>query len=183
MSFNPTLKTDQSALLIIDVQQALYERSVPIFNGDKLVSNINQLVNNWNASGAVIVYIRHNNKKMLVENTSGWQIHPNVRIVDQAIFIDKKHGDAFINTDLDEKLRKNGVKTVVISGLVSHGCVQATCKGALDLGFNVVLVGDGHSSYRGDAKELIVEWNKKLSELGVSVLSTKQLSDSSKTAA
>jgi nicotinamidase-related amidase len=51
-------------------------------------------------------------------------------------------------------------------GLVTHGCVKATCLGALQLGYDVTLVKDGHSSYSKDASRLIEEWNQKLNAQG-----------------
>jgi nicotinamidase-related amidase len=35
---------------------------------------------------------------------------------------------------------------VILTGLVTHGCVKATCEGALALGYAAVLAADGHSS-------------------------------------
>jgi len=59
---------------------------------------------------------------------------------------------------------------VVVSGLVTHGCVRATCQGALALGYAVALVADGHSSYSKDAARLIEAWNCTLAEAGAVVL-------------
>jgi nicotinamidase-related amidase len=65
---------------------------------------------------------------------------------------------------------------LVITGLVTHGCVKATCIGAKDLGYKVVLVRDGHSNYRKDAAKIIEEWNQRLGDGGVELLSTHEIS-------
>jgi nicotinamidase-related amidase len=49
---------------------------------------------------------------------------------------------------------------------MTHGCVRATSLGALTLGFDVVLVADGHSSYSRDAAQQIEKWNRQLAEAG-----------------
>ena len=58
---------------------------------------------------------------------------------------------------------------MIVTGLVTHGCVKATCLGALELGYAVVLAEDGHSSYSKDAARLVEEWNRKLGEAGAKV--------------
>lgn len=70
-------------------------------------------------------------------------------------------------------LEKLKVDTVVITGLVTHGCVQAACYGAKKNGLEVILIGDGHSSYHKDAPELIKEWNDKISQDGMKVMTVE----------
>ena len=67
------------------------------------------------------------------------------------------------------------VGTVVVAGLVTHGCVKATCLGAKELGYRVVLVEDGHSSYHKQADKVIEEWNAKLSKESIEVKSTQEI--------
>ena len=62
------------------------------------------------------------------------------------------------------------MKTMFQSSIYNtHGCVKATCLGALDLGYQVSLVKDGHSNYSKDGPDLIEKWNQKLSDNGVVV--------------
>ena len=63
----------------------------------------------------------------------------------------------------------------MVTGLVTHGCVKATCLGALALGYAVTLAADGHSSYSKDAAPLIEEWNRKLGEAGATVATASQI--------
>ena len=62
-----------------------------------------------------------------------------------------------------------------MTGLVTHGCVKATCEGALALGYAVMLAADGHSSYSKDAARLIEDWNRKLGEMGAQVMPAAQI--------
>jgi nicotinamidase-related amidase len=50
----------------------------------------------------------------------------------------KHRFDAFYDTELDLTLRAWGVKTVVLSGLVTHGCVDSTARHAYFNGYYVV---------------------------------------------
>jgi nicotinamidase-related amidase len=59
--------------------------------------------------------------------------------------------------------------------LVTHGCVKSSCQGAHELGYRVVLVADGHSSYSKDAARLIEEWNQTLSQATVELRLASQV--------
>ncbi len=81
--------------------------------------------------------------------------------------IHKIHGNAFEDTILDQELSSRNIDSLVVMGLVTHGCVRATCIGAKNLGYRVILVKDGHSSYSKQAAQLIEEWNQKLNDVNV----------------
>jgi nicotinamidase-related amidase len=60
--------------------------------------------------------------------------------------VHKQHGKAFEDTPLHAELTGREIGRVILTGLVMHGCVKATCLGGLELGYEVVLAEDGHSS-------------------------------------
>mgnify|MGYP000902544046 CR=1 FL=1 len=81
--------------------------------------------------------------------------------------MDKEHGDAFDGTGLAALLRERGVEEILVCGLVSHGCVRATCLGGLAAGFRVTLLKDGHSTWTRDAQARIRNTEKELAARGV----------------
>ena len=89
--------------------------------------------------------------------------------------IHKKHGNAFEETFLGDLLQSKSVNSLVITGLVPVVCAKATSLGALETGYQVTLVKDGHSNYSKDAPDLIEKWNQKLSENGVVVKSAEEI--------
>jgi aminoglycoside 6'-N-acetyltransferase len=90
--------------------------------------------------------------------------------------VHKRQGNACLDTDLEEILRAKNVTRLVIAGLVTHGCVRATCSGALELGYKVTLAKDGHSSYSKQAAILIDECNQKLSAKNATLKSCAEIS-------
>jgi nicotinamidase-related amidase len=70
---------------------------------------------------------------------------------------------------------QNEVALLVITGLVTQGCIKATSAGALEQGYGVILVEDGHSSFSKQAAELIVKWNQKLGEMGAELRKASQV--------
>jgi nicotinamidase-related amidase len=164
-----------SALLVIDVQRALFKKSAPIYQGGQLLARINHLVERAREAGAQVIYIQHANDSFLAAGTEGWQLHSELNVEDRDLIIHKSHGNAFEATTLEEELEAQGIKHIIVCGLVTHGCVQATCLGGLKEGYRVTLVDDAHSSWSKDAAQKIIEWNQKLAGLGVEVKSSREI--------
>ncbi len=169
------LNPEHSSLLVIDVQRALFSRPTPIYKAVNLLQNINSLIELWQQSGGLAVYIQHSNNKMLIKNSTDWKFHPDLRMKDSDIVIHKVHGNAFEETNLKEILDSRGIDSIVITGLVTEGCVRATCIGGNILGYRVILVEDGHSSYRKDARKTIEKWNLELSKGHVELISADEI--------
>ena len=152
-----------TALLIIDVQRELFEKTTPTYEAEKMLANIGLLVDKARVAKVPVFYVQHSSDKGLVEGTDGWKLHPALNPLITDHFIHKHHGNAFEDTTLKAELDALHVHRVVVAGLVTNGCVQATCNGAHELGYDVVLVKDAHSNYDTKARDIIDEWNEKLS--------------------
>lgn len=165
----------QWALLVIDVQKGLFNKSTPIYKADELLTNINKLVDKAHEKDIPVVYIQHSNPTTLVYESNDWQLHAGLEPENRDDRIHKQHGNSFEETSLGHLLDSKSVNSLVVTGLVTHGCVKATCLGALELGYDVVLVKDAHSNYSNEAVELIEKWNNKLSGLGAQVKATNEI--------
>jgi nicotinamidase-related amidase len=166
---------NKTALLVIDVQRELFSKGIPIYKADDLLRNINTLVARAHAAGAPVVYVQHASKSHLLEDSDGWQLHPGLQPVAGDIMVRKTHPSSFEDTSLAQELAKNDVGALLISGLVTHGCVKATSLAALELGYKTTIVADAHSSYSKDAASLVEEWNQKLAEAGARVAATNDV--------
>lgn len=166
----------QCALLVIDVQAGLFEKSTPIYRADQLLDNINLLVDAAHQAGCPVVFIQHQNKGFLAKGSAGWQLHPRLQPQAGDQTIHKQHGDAFQDTDLDQLLQSQSVNTVLITGLVTDGCVKATSQGALQHGYRVILVSDAHSNLHEEPTRIIDKWHKKLTQAGVELQATNEVS-------
>jgi len=164
---NTRVAGGKPALLIIDVQRELFQRALPIYDEDRLLANIRLLADKAHAAKVPVFWVQHASEKTLVEGTDGWKLHPAFIPLKSDSFIRKRHGNAFEDTPLKAELDALHVRRVVVAGLTTHGCVQATCNGAHELGYDVVLVKDAHSNYNVKARDVINEWNATLSHDGV----------------
>jgi len=170
-----TPSTQATVLLVIDVQQGLFKKSTPIYKASELLENITALVERAHENNVSVFYVQHSNARDLVEGSADWQLHAQLQPQHKDYLIHKQHGNAFEDTPLEEMLRSLHVDTVIVTGLVTHGCVKATCLGARELGLNVILVQDGHSSFSKDAVDLIEKWHAKLRDQQVEVRPTAEI--------
>ena len=170
-----TRRPKDVALLVIDVQQGLFAKSIPIYKADVLLKNIGTLVERAHRAQAPVFYVQHSSGKILIEGSDEWQLHPQLRPLKKDLIIQKHHGSAFQDTTLEEELQARRIKRLVIMGLVTHGCVRATCEDASQRGYQVTLVRDGHSNFHKQAAKVIEEWNRKLNNGIVQLKSTQEI--------
>lgn len=163
------------ALIIIDVQSGLFNRATPVYGAEALLQNINSLVERAHENDVPIFYIQHSNSSTLAKGSEDWKLHPAMQPTELDGVIHKQHGSAFVETGLGEDLASREVGKLTITGMVTQGCVKATCLDALKLGYGVDLVEDAHSTYSKTAKRIIRDWNKKLGESGAVLLKADEV--------
>jgi len=80
--------------------------------------------------------------RVLTRGEPGHAIVPELAPHPGEIVVDKPGKGSFHATDLDRILRTRGIRNLVISGVTSDCCVQATMRDAADLGYECLLVSD-----------------------------------------
>lgn len=66
---------------------------------------------------------------------------------DRELIVDKHRYSAFIGTRLDLLLRSHGVRTIVVCGVATSGCVESTIRDGFMLDHYVVIAGDACGDY------------------------------------
>ena len=137
------MRTD-TALLIIDVQTGLVVGTNPVYQLDTLLENITTLITQARATGIPIIYIQDNDVDEI--GSPGWQIHPSIVPEEGDLVIRKPETEAFYGTTLQQELETRGIGHLIVVGCKSEVCVDATCRRATNLGYQVTLVSDAHST-------------------------------------
>ena len=80
--------------------------------------------------------------------TWGGQLRPEFEPHDGDL-VAQEHwcSSGFANTDLDLLLKKHGVHRLIVVGLITHTCVEATVRYGAELGYDVTVVRDATASY------------------------------------
>ncbi|MFC0190042.1 cysteine hydrolase family protein [Fictibacillus aquaticus] len=146
----------KQALLVIDAQQELIEgndKEQCVFEKERLVENINAVLEKAQHEQASIVFVRD----LDVANGEGpgFEIHRGIQVPSSAVTFDKKATSSFYGTDLLPYLKDSQIEHLVIMGCKTEHCIDTAVRAATVNGFDVTLVGDGHSTT--DSKVLTAE--------------------------
>ncbi len=81
-----------------------------------------------------------------VPETPGVEIHSSIAALPGETVIEKHFPNSFRETGLQERLTAAGVTELVICGAMSHMCIDATTRAAVDLGFSCTVIHDACAS-------------------------------------
>lgn len=162
-----------TALLIIDVQQALCSGEYECFEIQRVIDTINDLSARARAAGVPVVLIQHEEEGELFKpGNPGWQLAEGLQTSPTDHRVRKTTGDSFYQTHLQKLLPPQDFERLVICGLQTDYCVNATLRQAHQLGYDVVLAGDAHSTVDNGnvtAEDIIAEHNRDWADLSSSV--------------
>ena len=135
------------ALLILDMQAGLFHGPDKPRAGDALLDTLNSLLSKARKAGAPVFLARHVGPPgSPIEPASPLtQLVQELRLQGDEVIFEKNRPNAFAMTDLADRLKACGSQGVVIAGMKTQYCVDSTCRAARDLGFDAVLIADGHT--------------------------------------
>lgn len=141
---------DDAALVIIDVQQGWDDPTLGRRNNHGAEANTGRLLDAWRRTGRPVFHVQHLSREPgspLRPGQPGVEIKALVRSGPDEPVIEKHVNSAFIGTDLEERLRRRGIETLVIAGLTTDHCVSTTTRMAGNLGFRTHLIGDATATF------------------------------------
>ena len=162
------------ALLVIDVQNDVVANAL---RTSEIVANIESLVSNARTSGVPVIWVQHSDD-YLEKGSAGWEIVDELKPLPNEVRIYKTEASSFVETDLQAQLVSLGTKELVITGAQTNYCVNATSNAGVDLGYQVTLVSDAHTTEDSEtekASDLIEEKNASFAQIG-QVLKTSEVS-------
>jgi len=136
------LDRPRTALLVVDVQVGVVARSHDV---PAVVANIKHVVEKARASGVPVIWVRHAND-WLTPGSDPWQIVPELSPALSEPMVEKIYPDAFEETVLEDVLAELKAGRLIVTGLQTDECIRSTLHGALARGYDVVLVGDAHTT-------------------------------------
>ena len=137
----------KNALLVIDIQNDYFpggkmELVEPLSAAKKAY----ELLQCFREHGGKHVHIQHESIRpgatFFLPGSSGMDIHDSVAHFVGEPIVYKHYPNSFRETNLLEMLQGWGVERVVICGMMTHMCVDATARAAADLGFQVMVASD-----------------------------------------
>jgi len=158
-----------TALIIIDVQQALCSGPSAVADAARTIDNINGLARRARAAGAPVIVVQHEDDGELAHGSAGWQLAAGLETGATDIALRKRGSDAFHQTELQAMLKARHVSQLVVCGMQTDFCVESTVRRALALGYPVTLAADGHTTTDNavlPAAQIVRHHNATLARLG-----------------
>ncbi|MGY3779405.1 cysteine hydrolase family protein [Isobaculum melis] len=184
----------KQALLIIDVQNDYFKGGkMPLMHSDQALQQLLKVKDFFDKQQLPVIYIQHINAKknadFFEKDTLGVAIHPLLLASNTGheITIVKAHPNSFFETGLQETLIALQVDQLVITGMMTHMCVDSTTRAAKELGFQPVLIADATATKELAFGEKVViatdvqtAFLSALQHFSTSILSSKDFLHSTK---
>ena len=163
-----------TALVVVDMQ-GFFMDMVPM--AESVVANINRLAAGVRAAGGTVVWVvmtvdqedtrqwSHFYRKLLSpagtrahleglkRDSADWQIWHKLEVHASDEIVEKRRFSAFIqgSSDLQARLKRKGIRTLLITGTVTNVCCESTARDAMMLDYESIMVADGCAALTDDA--------------------------------
>jgi len=134
----------KSAILVIDVQRGYFDRVPPPADADATIARINALTSRGRKAGVPVIYVQHG--AQYASGTPPWELDPRLAPDPRDHRVRKNTPDSFHRTELGDLLASLGVKSLIICGYATEGCVDSTVRRAAALGYDVTIAADAHTT-------------------------------------
>ncbi len=134
-----------AALLIIDLQKAFDDPRYGQRNNPEAEANTGRLLAGWRRTGRPVIHVQHLSREPDSPYRPG---QPGCDFKDEArpqageLVVQKSTNSAFVDTGLGPYLEDQGIHTLVMTGVATNNCVEATARMAGNLGYETYVVAD-----------------------------------------
>ncbi|CAL1241982.1 cysteine hydrolase family protein [Candidatus Methylocalor cossyra] len=133
---------NKGVLLVVDMQAGVLNGT---WDTARIVGNVSRAVERARTLGVPVIWVQHADEE-LVRGSPEWQwVHGLAPAKDEPV-IEKRFNSSFEQTTLEEELARLGATHIVLGGAASNWCVRATAYAALDRGYDLTLIRDGHTT-------------------------------------
>jgi nicotinamidase-related amidase len=133
---------NKAVLLVVDVQVGVMDEA---WDSVRIIKNVARAVERARAEDVPVIWVQHSDEE-LPHGSPQWQWVPELEPAEDEIQIDKGFNSSFEQTDLEEELDTLGATHIALAGAATNWCIRATAYGALDLGYDLTLIEDAHTT-------------------------------------
>jgi nicotinamidase-related amidase len=159
------LDTKKTALVLIDLQNAIMARETRPYAASEVVARARVMAEAFRAKGAPVIYVRVPLSDFLSLPTdeavnlpkeipaAASEITEAAGMRSGDLLISKRHWGAFAQTPLEEELRSRGIETIVLAGIATNMGVESTLRQGTGLGFGFITVEDACSTFSPEMQD------------------------------
>nr|WP_211186913.1 cysteine hydrolase family protein [Achromobacter sp. Bel] len=140
-----SIDASSTALLVIDFQNEYFSGKLPIPAGKTALGNAQRLIAHADKAGIPVYHVQHvtpAGSPVFADQSPTGEFHAELQPGAKHHVVRKSSVSVFPTTDLDQQLKAAGVKTLVITGLMTHACVAGAARDAVPLGYGVIVAED-----------------------------------------
>lgn len=136
-----TARLSDSVLLIIDAQREYLDGKLPLAGMAESLSQAFALLQRARSAGTPVVHVVHRGSGLLFDPQGDYYaiVEPVQPHTGETV-IEKTLPNAFSGTRLMQTLAATGRKNLIVIGYMTHNCVSATVRAALDHGYHTTVV-------------------------------------------
>ena len=137
----------KTALILVDIQNDYFPGGRMELEGSIQASlQAKTLLSYFRQKRLPLVHIQHISTRpgatFFLPDTDGLKIYSDVQPIEGEICFQKHYPNSFRETPLLAWLQGQQVKRLVLCGMMTHMCIDATTRAAYDLGFECLLAQD-----------------------------------------
>lgn len=178
---------ENTALIIVDLQNDYFKGGKwPLEGTEKAAENAAKLLERYREKELPVIHVRHENQtneaRFFHPNSTGAKIHQSVLNTGNEPVVVKHQINSFKDTNLKEILDTINIKNILISGAMSHMCIDSLTRAANDFGYNCTVVHDACATLELEFNGIIVPATQvhaafmaALKFIGIKVKSTNEL--------
>lgn len=162
------LDAKTTALVLIDLTYGITAMDLAPHKSADVVERGEELAKALRKAGGTVVYVRVLLNeivqlpvdKPLMRGTpppNASELIPAAGVQPTDLVIEKRQWGAFYGTELDQQLRRRGVKTIVMGGIATNFGVESTARAGFDRGYEMVFAEDAMSSLSAELHEFPIK--------------------------
>ena len=144
-------------LLVVDTQKLITNKN--LYKFEELKSNVKKLIAMSRENSIEVIFIRHDDGvgNELTKGNDGFEIYEEFQPADNELIFDKTVNSSFKETGLLEYLKQKKENEIMIVGLQTDYCIDATIKAGFEHGFKMTVPANTNSTF--DNKYMSAEQN------------------------
>ena len=133
-------------LLVVDTQKLLMNEK--LFHFIEFVDNIKELIQIARKNHVEVIYVRHDDGigEELTKETDGYEIYDEIKPIGNEKIFDKRVNSPFQESGLLDYLREKKVQDIIVVGLQTDYCIDATIKCGFEHGFHMIVPAYCHTT-------------------------------------
>lgn len=177
----------KTALVLVDIQNDYFPAGKMELDGSiEAGMRARQLLSAFRQRRLPLIHVQHvsirPDASFFLPDTDGVKIHENVHPLEQELVIQKHYPNSFRDTGLLSHLHERQIGRLLIAGMMTHLCIDATTRAGFDYGFECWVAEDAcatraliHKGRSISAEEVQLSFLAALNTVYARVLGTEEI--------